>query len=124
MQRVIVNRGVPYQPTIHALHQWRKELWAGHFAGRALTYAGVLSYDLLGVIASVGPIETSAKLEQVLGESWAFFGNHGGKALLLKQKTLHMPPMVPKAAVAKKRGREDSVEEESEPKKHSREAAR
>ncbi|KAF5331589.1 hypothetical protein D9611_007759 [Ephemerocybe angulata] len=58
--------------------------------------AGFMSNDLVELLASVGPINTKAKLLAVLGGQWARSFATYGDALLTELKRINIPPMKPK----------------------------
>ncbi|KAF5317599.1 hypothetical protein D9611_014814 [Ephemerocybe angulata] len=93
---VAVKRGIPNLLVMEQIRAWRVRIHDKAFTRSFFSPAGFMSNDLVELLASVGPINTKAKLLAVLGGQWARSFATYGDALLTELKRINIPPMKPK----------------------------
>ncbi|KAF8989723.1 P-loop containing nucleoside triphosphate hydrolase protein [Cyathus striatus] len=96
LTKVRQKRGIADLDVMKALHSWRVEIAKRDFGNALFTGSGILSNDLLELLASVGPIMSMERLKTVLESQWSQWFPKYSTELLTKLQTLSMTPLRPK----------------------------
>ncbi|KAJ7084890.1 P-loop containing nucleoside triphosphate hydrolase protein [Mycena belliarum] len=89
-----IRRGPAVDSVRTALFLWRRNIKKMHYPGNVFAPHALLDDATCELLASVGPVESMERLEQLLGSSWSLWDRFG-VPLYVYLRTLDIPPLPP-----------------------------
>ncbi|KII85582.1 hypothetical protein PLICRDRAFT_178633 [Plicaturopsis crispa FD-325 SS-3] len=116
MRQTRLKKGMPCAMVQSALHAWRMSVCRRDFAHALFSGPSILKDETLDLLSSVGPFDSRAKLQKVLGQQWDWEAKYGDELFEVLVK-IDIPPLVvkPRALRGTKRGPPDDTSETGVP---------
>ncbi|CAA7269640.1 unnamed protein product [Cyclocybe aegerita] len=90
----VVKRGEPCQLVIDAVVAWRSKIKARDFKDVLFTSDGLVSDEVVDLLANVGPIQCPEQLSAAVSGQWGWEETYGDE-LLQELLKLDIPPLIP-----------------------------